>query len=140
MELLIQKSDLLATIPTRSTPGSAGLDLYSTHSVVIPPHSRGIIQTGIRVQIPDGYYGRIAPRSGLAFVYGLQILGGVCDSDYRGDIIVMVYNGGGHNLEIEAKHKIAQLILEKIAVPKIKEVDKLNSTERGVNGFGSSGL
>jgi deoxyuridine 5'-triphosphate nucleotidohydrolase len=76
----------------------------------------------------------------LAFAYGLQILGGVCDSDFRGDIIVLAYNGGDHDLEIEPKQKIAQLLLEKIAIARVKEVDKLNSTQRGTSGFGSSGF
>jgi deoxyuridine 5'-triphosphate nucleotidohydrolase len=139
-ELPICRDNALAVIPTRATPESAGLDLYSSHSTTILSRSRQAIQTGIRVQIPKGYCGRIAPRSGLAFVHGLQILGGTIDSDYRGSLVVVVYNGGGHDLEIKPKQKIAQLIIQKIALPKIKEVRQLNDSQRGINGFGSSGL
>ena len=114
-----------AILPTRSTPGSAGLDLFSTDNYVIMPGRRVVVSTGISVGLPPGTYGRIAPRSGLAVKHGLDVLAGVVDPDYRGEIKVVLLNTDVRNpFVIKPGYRIAQLILETYdATSQIVEVD-----------------
>lgn len=128
-----------AKLPTRGSLYSAGLDLYSIESLTIPAHGRASIHTGLAVAIPQGFYGRVAPRSGLAVRHGLDVLAGVIDSDYRGEIICALINHGDEPLEIEAGTRVAQLIIESIATPEPVWNDDLSETERGQGGFGSTG-
>lgn len=139
MKLLIKKLTDDAIIPTRASPGSVGYDLYSTVDMHIPPSERGIVSTGIAATIPDGTYGRIAPRSGLAVRSGIQTGAGVIDPDYTGELKVILFNHGGENFVIKRGDKIAQMILEKCETPLIEEVSVINDTQRGTKGFGSSG-
>jgi dUTP pyrophosphatase len=127
-------------IPTRANPTDAGLDLFSIEKMAIMPHTRRLIRTGISVEIPEGYYGRIAPRSGLAFKNGIDVLAGVIDSSYRGELGVILYNSDNKSpfLLMEGD-RIAQLIIEKHYNFPIEEVSQLSLTERGSGGFGSSG-
>ena len=92
------------------------------------------------MEIPIGYYGRVAPRSGLAFKNGIDTLAGVIDAGYRGEIAVIIINHGKEDFKIEKGNRIAQMIFEKIDQAEFEEVEELNITERGDGGFGSSGI
>jgi dUTP pyrophosphatase len=128
-----------AKLPTRGSQHSAGLDLYSIESLTIAARGRATVRTGLSVAIPHGFYGRVAPRSGLAVKHGLDVLAGVIDSDYRGEIICALINHGDESLEVEAGMRIAQLIIESIATPTPTWSEDLSETERGSGGFGSTG-
>ena len=125
-------------LPTRGSLYAAGLDLYSIEDVLLAPNERCLVRTGLAVAIPDGYYGRIAPRSGLATRTGIDVLAGVIDSDYRGEIQCLLYNAGREAVELPAKTKICQLIIEKIITPTARWADELPDTKRGAAGFGST--
>ena len=98
-----------------------------------------LARTGISVAIPEGFYGRVAPRSGLAVKHGLDVLAGVIDSDYRGELLCALYNTGDAPIALPAHSKICQLIIEKIANLEAAWSDELSETARGVGGFGSTG-
>jgi dUTP pyrophosphatase len=129
-----------ATLPTRGSAESAGLDLYSIEDLMIEPKQRVLARTGLAVAIPPAHYGRIAPRSGLAMRTGLDVLSGVIDADYRGEIGCLLYNTGDETISLPAQSKICQLIVEKIIVPTPAWSDQISETERGSDGFGSTGL
>ena len=137
--LRIKRLTLDAIVPTRASPGSVGYDLYSLSDVVIEPHTREIISTGICATIPLGCYGRIAPRSGLSIKYGIHVGAGVIDPDYTGELKVCLFNLGSVSFEIKKGDRIAQLILEKCLTPLIDELTELKKTMRANRGFGSSG-
>lgn len=140
IELLnFKRLDPRATLPTRGSRASAGLDLYSIEAVTLEPGHRAIVRTGLAVAIPAGFYGRLAPRSGLATKKGLDVLAGVIDADYRGEIGCLLHNTGAENIELAENSKICQLIIEKIITPQAAWADKLDDTERGRGGFGSTG-
>ena len=126
-------------MPTCATPKSIGLDLYSPTSVLIPAHDKILIDMGIAFQIPMGYYGRIAPRSGLAIHHHIHVGAGVVDPDYTGSVHMLLMNLSSQDHVIEQNHCIAQMILEKVAYPIICEVPQMLPTEHGANGFGSTG-
>lgn len=128
-----------ATLPTRGSAAAAGLDLYSVEPVRLSPNARCLVRTGLAVAIPEGYYGRVAPRSGLATNKGIDVLAGVIDADYRGEIKCLLYNTGSETVELEAQTKICQLIIEKIITPQAAWADNLTGTGRGEGGFGSTG-
>jgi dUTP pyrophosphatase len=128
-----------AKLPERATLLSAGLDLCVIHEVQIDPSFRGECRTGISVEIPQGCYGRVAPRSGLATKFGVDVLAGVIDSDYRGEIICVLINHGDSSVTFKAGDRIAQLIIESISLPTAEWADTLASTDRAGGGFGSSG-
>jgi dUTP pyrophosphatase len=110
MKLLIKKLSPDAIVPTRASPGSVGYDLYSTETMSIGAHERGIVSTGIATTIPMGVYGRIAPRSGLAVKHGIQTGAGVIDPDYTGELKVILFNHGTEKFDIKQGDRIAQLI------------------------------
>jgi dUTP pyrophosphatase len=139
-ELFVKRLTQTATLPTRGSAQAAGLDLYADTSVSIMPHANNLVPTGISVVVPEGYYGRIAPRSGVSVKTGLIVNAGVIDSDYRGEIKIVFQNPTGKYVDIRAGEKVAQLIIEKIAMLEVKEVDSLDNTQRGSNGFGSTGF
>lgn len=131
--------DERATLPSRGSLYSAGLDLYSLEDLTISPKQRILARTGLAVGIPEGHYGRIAPRSGLALRTGLDVLSGVIDADYRGEIGCLLYNTGDETINLPAQSKICQLIIEKIITPEAIWADEINETDRGSGGFGSTG-
>jgi dUTP pyrophosphatase len=137
--LKFKRLDEKATLPTRGSDLSAGLDLYSIEEVSIGPRQRHLAKTGLAVVIPPNHYGRIAPRSGLAMKHGLDVLSGVIDSDYRGEIGCLLYNTGDEPLHLPAQTKMCQLIIEKIELPTAVWSDELSETGRGSGGFGSTG-
>ena len=126
-------------MPTRGSSSSAGLDLYSIEELTIEPKQRAIARTGLAVAIPEEHYGRLAPRSGLALKNGLDVLSGVIDADYRGEIGCLLYNTGDQTIHLPAQSRICQLIIEKIILPEAAWVDDLSDTVRGAGGFGSTG-
>ncbi|AFB76925.1 dUTPase [Cotia virus SPAn232] len=126
-------------IPTKSTPGSAGFDLYSAYDYEISPLKRILVKTDIMFDIPEGCYGRIAARSGLSLNKYIDIGGGVIDRDYRGNIGIIVINNGESTFYISKGERVAQIIFEKYFDIDILQCDNINFTERGNKGFGSSG-
>jgi dUTP diphosphatase len=137
--LSFKKLEPNAVLPARGSSLAAGLDIYSIEDIVIEPKQRRLARTGLAVAIPDGYYGRLAPRSGLAVKNGLDVLAGVIDADYRGEIGCLLYNTGDETINLPAQSKICQLILEKIITPTAVWADDISNTERGSGGFGSTG-
>lgn len=140
MQLLVKKLSPDAIIPTRASSGSVGYDLYSTEDTVVPcQHGRVIVGTGVAVGLPEGVYGRVAPRSGLAAKHCIDVGAGVIDPDYTGEIKVIMFNHGSEDYAIKQGDKIAQLIIERCETPPIEEVLDIEDTIRGTQGFGSSG-
>ena len=137
--LKFKKLDPRATLPTRGSTAAAGLDLYSIEVLNLQSMERKLVRTGLAVAIPEGFYGRIAPRSGLATKNGIDVLAGVIDADYRGEIQCLLHNTGNETVELPAEAKVCQLIIEKIITPTPVLVDDLTSTTRGSGGFGSTG-
>ncbi|AKJ93669.1 dUTPase [Raccoonpox virus] len=128
-----------AKTPTRQSRHAAGYDLYSAYDYTILPGERQLIKTDIRMSMPKFCYGRIAPRSGLS-LKGIDVGGGVIDEDYRGNIGVILINNGKCNFKINTGDRIAQLIYQRIYYPDLNEVQSLDGTDRGAQGFGSTGL
>ena len=138
-----------AKVPTRATPGSAGVDLYAVRSVLVPGSSvrkgkarggRALIPTGVALIIPNGCVGRICSRSGLSVRHNIEVGAGWIDSDYRGEIHVELKNFGGDDFHVKPGMRIAQLILLKIDQIKIQVVKSLPSSKRSCSGFSSTGL
>lgn len=128
-----------AMLPTRESKTAAALDLYANQEVVIFHKKFTAVKTGVAVAIPQGYYGRIAPRSGLAAKFGIDTLAGVIDSDYRGELIVLLMNNGDQDFTVNKGDRIAQFLIEAIITPEPVWVDQLDVTDRGEKGFGSTG-
>lgn len=143
MNINFKKLSVLATVPTRGSVSAAGYDLYaaSTYNIEIPRGETVKIGTGIAVEIPEGYFGAIFARSGLATKKGLRPANavGVIDSDYRGELIVALHNDSNMTQYVDAGERIAQLVILPYLNVDFNEVDELNSTDRGEGGFGSTG-
>lgn len=153
--LRVKLLSIHAKAPTRGTEDAAGLDLYCDLSdypgarifsrddprncVRIPQGGRLMIPTHIAIACPPGYYARIAPRSSLALKHGIDVLAGVVDADYRGEVGVVLQNNGDQSFLLKHNERIAQIIIEKIAVLDPVVVDELPKTARGAGGFGSTG-
>ena len=143
--LYVKKLTETAQIPTQGTMDAAGWDLYAdlenVNEIVIHPGSTEKISTGISIMLPEGTFGAIYPRSGLATKQGLAPANkvGVVDSDYRGPVIVALHNHGSEIQTIKAGDRIAQLVVTPYLRVTPIEVDELNTTERGEGGFGSTG-
>lgn len=136
--LLICKLSKQAILPFKYSKRSAGYDLFSPYDYVVYPGGKLLVLTDLKIQVPSGCYGRIAPRSSLAIYHHITIGGGVLDADFRGNVGVIIFNHGKKKFFITRGMRIAQLICEKILHPEIKEVYNLEPTERGEGGFGSS--
>ena len=139
IELPCLKTLLTACMPTQATSKSVGLDLYSPTKVLIPAHDKVLVDVGVVIQIPMGYYGWIASKSGLAIHHHIHVGAGVVDPDYTGSVHVLLMNFSSQDHVIEKNHRIAQMILEKVAYPVICEVSQMLPTERGARGFGPTG-
>jgi len=139
----VKKLNDLAKLPTRGSEYAAGLDLYANISepIIIEPHTTCKIGTGISMELPNGTFGAIFARSGLATKKGLRPANctGIIDSDYRGEYIVAIYNDSNLSQTIEPQERIAQLILLPFIPMSLVEVDTLTETARGDGGFGHSG-
>ena len=126
-----------AQVPTRGSLDAAGYDLYSAEDTVVPARGKATIDTQISIATLPGTYGQIAPRSGLAAKNMITTGAGVIDADYRGIVFVLLFNHSGKDLEVKKGDRIAQLILEKISTPEIKQVDNLDKTVKSDQGFRS---
>ena len=137
----VKKLDIDVHTPTKTHKDDAGWDLYSNQNAVVFPGEKTVIKTGIALAIPRGYYGRIAPRSGLAVKNGINVLAGVVDAGYRNEIGVVLINHHMDNQFAIAKgDRIAQIIFERVDPFKLEEVlEFFDNTHRGMSGFGSSG-
>ena len=128
-----------AKLPSRGSDESAGLDLHTIESVIIPPKHRALLSTGIAMSMPLGYVGLIWPRSKLAAKMGIDVLAGVVDSDYRGEIMISLLNTGFNSVEIKSGDKVAQMIIQKHhSDMQINIVDDLDNTMRGKSGVNST--
>lgn len=130
----------MAKLPTKGSVNAAGFDLYSAQVATLNHGQRLCISTGIAISIPPGYYGRIAPRSGLAVKNGANVLAGVVDSDFRGEVKVILINHGDTPMDIRQHDRIAQLIIERCGFWGFEQVEELEDTTRGTGGFGSTGV
>ncbi len=143
MKLKIKRLNENARIPTYGTEFSAGADLYALleNDVIIPPQETYLIKTGISLEIPSGYVGLIYPRSGLATKKGLAPANkvGVIDSDYRGEIMVALFNHGKEAQKIENGERVAQIVIAPYIQAEFEETDSLSETKRSTGGFGSTG-
>ena len=136
IELPFVKMSIDAVTPTRATEGSVGLDFYSPANYIIPPHSQLLVPTQIKLRVPLGYHGRLALKSGLAILHQLHVGAGVIDPDYMGEMMVLLINTASRVHPIIKGNPIAQLILEKVSIPILKEVKELPPTARGTQGCG----
>ena len=128
-----------AKMPTRAHPTDAGLDLYCMEETRIWPGSSAVFDTGVHVELEPGTFGQIVSKSGLNFAYDIVSCGGTIDSGYTGSIKVKLYCLGRQGHTFRAGDKIAQLVIMPCLTPEIEIVDRLEDTERGNNGFGSTG-
>lgn len=138
IEFKVKRISKTCKLPERKSKGAAGYDLYSNENYLLKKGERKAFDLGLSFCIPEGYYGRIAPRSGLSKT-GIDIGAGVIDSDYTGSVSVLLINNGENDFLVTAGERIAQLLLENIITPELKEVEELEETERGEKGFGSTG-
>ena len=136
IQLPFVKMSANVVTPTRATEGSVGLDFYSPVDYIIPPHSQLLIPTQIKLQIPLGYYDRLSSKSGLAILHQLHVGAGVIDPDYTGEIMVLMINAASRVYSIKKGDPIAQLILEKVSIPILREIKELSPTVRGAQGCG----
>ncbi len=127
-----------AKMPTRAHSTDADIDLYARESAIVEAKESCTFDTGVHIEIPEGYVGFLKSKSGLNFKNGLTSEG-VIDAGYTGSIVVKLYNNSGYEYRVKAGDKISQLVLLPIITPDLELVDTLEETERGTNGFGSSG-
>ena len=144
INILVKKLKENAVIPTRGSEKAAGYDLYAvidSGSVIIPPHKTVPVGTGLAFALPDGYFGAIFARSGLATKQSLRPANcvGVCDSDYRGEYIIPLHNDSDEEKTINTGDRIAQLVIMPFLSATFDETDTLDDTQRGTGGFGSTG-
>jgi dUTP pyrophosphatase len=142
MEILIQRLDPGAPLPERAHPGDAGLDLHAAEDVSLKPGERASVATGIAVAIPEGYAGFVVPRSGLAARHGVGVVNapGLIDCGYRGEIRVLLVNlDPSEVVDLRRGERIAQLVIQQVEQPSLREVAELPPSARGEGGFGSTG-
>ena len=132
------KLDEGAFTPTRAHPTDAGLDLYARDTQIVSAKESAIFDTGVHIELPEGTVGMLKSKSGLNVKHGITSEG-VIDVGYTGSIVAKLYNHSGRDYKVNAGDKITQLVITPIITPDIEVVDELDATERGDNGFGSSG-
>ncbi len=130
-----------ATLPIYATRGAAGADLTCAESIVLQPGERRLVPTGLRMAIPAGYEVQIRPRSGLALRHGISMVNtpGTIDSDYRGEIGVLLINLGSETVVLEKGERVAQMVLAPVVQAEFEMVTEIKPSERGEGGFGSTG-
>lgn len=141
--LPIKRLDSEVVLPSYAYEGDAGLDLRSNVDIDIAPFERKLIPTGLAVAIPEGFAGFVQPRSGLALKSGLSMANtpGLIDSHYRGELKVIAVNlDGNEAIHISKGERVAQLVIQRVPMVSLMEVDELDETDRGTGGFGSSGV
>ena len=145
MALRVECLSPTATPPTRGSDGAVGYDLYASEAVWVPARQRALVSTDLRVFLPPGCYGRVAPRSGLALKFGIETGAGVIDPDYRGPLKVLLFNHSDDSYHVNVSDRIAQLVLECVVTPPVQVVaettvdDAAPPSTRGSAGFGSTG-
>jgi dUTP pyrophosphatase len=143
VEVLVQRLDPAdeRALPSYATPGSAGLDLRSSETLVLKAGARALVGTGIAIALPENFEAQVRPRSGLAVKHGVTVLNapGTIDADYRGEIKVPLINHGTEDFVIARGDRIAQMVVAPVVQVSLKPVTSLNETLRGESGFGSSG-
>ena len=142
MVLRFKRISPKAVLPAYAHPSDAGMDLFSVDDLVIHPGARSLVHTGLVMMLPPLYEAQIRPRSGLALKRGVTVLNtpGTIDSGYRGEIGVILANFGSEPFEVKKGDKIAQMIIAPVTQPEIAETDSIDETDRGGNGFGSTGV
>ncbi len=140
VEVPIQLSDA-ATLPAYQTPGAAGMDLCCSEEFSICPMERKLVGTGVRIAVPEGYEAQVRPRSGLAFRHGISLVNtpGTIDSDYRGEVKLILINFGSETVQFSQGERVGQLVICPVIRASLKVVDELDGTQRGAGGFGSTG-
>jgi dUTP pyrophosphatase len=139
---MIAKFKLLlneARKPKKAHPDDAAFDVFSAQAGTIPPKGRMEFRTGIAMQLPLGFYGKFASRSGLAMKHDIHCFHGTIDNGYRGEMVVLLFNYGEQPFRVEIGDRIAQLVILPYAQIDGEVVEELDQTERGTNGFGSTG-
>lgn len=142
-KLKIKRISDKAVLPNYAHEGDAGLDLYAVKELILNPGDRGLVHTGIQIELPKNTEAQIRPRSGLALKHGITTLNspGTIDEGYRGEIGVILINHSDETFKVEEGMKIAQMVVKPVLKVEITEVEELSSdTERSENGFGSSGI
>lgn len=124
--------------PGYASAGAAGADLRASEAVTLEPGARAAVPTGLFLEIPEGHVGLVWPRSGLAVKHGLDTLAGVIDSDYRGEVRVVLVNHGRESVRVEAGDRVAQLLVQRVERARFEAAD-LATSARGAGGFGSTG-
>lgn len=137
-DIKVKKLNKNAVIPTKAFPLDAGFDLTAIKKEIISSSGVKILSTGIAIEIPEGWYGQIAERSGFSIKNTLKLKAGIIDSSYRGEVGIVVQNCGDFPVTIEAGTKVAQLLFLPVPVVNIVESEDLSSSDRGTNGFGST--
>lgn len=140
MTIKIKRFAKNAVVPVYAHAGDSGMDVAVTHSFVLPAKRTVKVMTGIGVELPDGYEVQVRPRSGLAARHGVFAVFGTVDAGYRGEIGVTLVNMGDADLAFDAGDRIAQLVIAPVVRAEVVTVDSLSSSERGENGFGSTGV
>jgi dUTP pyrophosphatase len=142
MKLKVKKIHFDAKTPEYAHPGDAGLDLFSIEEAKLLPGSSRLIRTGIIIELPDGMEAQIRPRSGLALKHQVTVLNapGTIDAGYRGEVGVIIINHGKEAFHIHKGMKIAQMIIQRVLRVEVEVVDELSDSQRGADGFGSSGV
>ena len=127
-----------ARMPVRAHPFDAGMDLFTREEKTVPAGGSAVFDTGVHIEIPEGYAGFIKSKSGLNIKHGL-VAEGVIDAGYTGPIVVKLYNHGTEDFRFRAGDKLTQLVILPVALPELEQADSLEATERGDAGFGSTG-
>ena len=144
VKIYVQQTSEKTAFPSYMTPGSSGLDLRASieEPMTLEPFERKLISTGLKLAIPQGYEGQVRPRSGLALKHGITTLNspGTIDSDYRGEVKVLLINLGSAPVVINSGDRIAQLVIAPVVQAELEEVDELDDTSRGEGGFGHTGV
>ena len=142
VDVLVRRLDPDVALPSYAHPGDAGLDLVTTVDAVVPPGERVLLPTGIAIALPEGYAAFVHPRSGLAVKFGVSLVNapGTIDAAYRGEIAVSLVNLDPRDaVTLRRGDRIAQLVIQQVALAVLHEVDTLPGSDRGEGGFGSSG-
>jgi len=140
MKIQVKKLIQNAILPKFALEGDAGMDLFSAEEVTLKPGERISCKTGIAIKIPKGYAGLIWDKGGPSHKFGIKTLGGVFDSNYTGEYLIGLINLSRETFCIRRGQKIAQVIFQKVEVPKVEEIEQFEKTNRGDGAFGSSGL
>lgn len=140
--LKVKKINENAVIPKYAHQGDAGMDLYSIEDIDIPPAETRLVHTGLQIELPPNTEAQVRPRSGLALKHSVTVLNtpGTVDEGYRGEIMIILINHGKNTFKVEKGMRIAQMVIKPTFTVDVQEVEELEDSERGENGFGSSGL